>query len=121
MSRALDGGEKHILVAIVVKIGNYGGATGTDGIHSGDPGDVHEFLAIAIHEQSVAFVTAEGEPLFENQTVLIVAQSAGFFLGVILRHDLTPELASSVAHGLAGDEAVGGVKIAPAVVVKIQE
>ncbi len=106
---ALDGGEKYVLVTIVVEIGKHGGAPVTDGINSRDTRDVHEFLALAIHEQSVAFVAAEGEPLLEDQAVLIVAQGAGFLLSIILRHDLTPELASSV------------VEITPAIVVKINE
>src|SRR5439155_24229053 len=91
------------------------------GIDSGEPGDVHEFLAVAIHKESIALVAAEGEPFLENQAVLIITQGAGCLLGIVLRHDLTPELASSVAHGLARDEAVGGVKITPAIVVEIDK
>jgi len=52
--------------------------------------------------------------------VLIRAQRA-FFLVLSLRHDLTPELASSVFHRLARDETVGRVNIFPTIVVKIDE
>ncbi len=121
MPRTLNRGQEDIFVAIVIEVGEDSSAPVGDGINPGYAGDVHELSTFAIEEESVAFVATERESLLEDQPVLIVAQRAAFLLGVILRHDLTPELTSSVLHGLSGDETVGSIEIAPAVIVEVDE
>src|SRR3712207_4755851 len=105
MRLSLNRGGEHVQVAVVVEVCEDARAPVRDRIDAGDAGDVHELLRAQIQIERVAFVAAKGKTLAEHQLRLIDTKRALLILAIIfLRHDLTPEVASSVLHGLAGDK-----------------
>ena len=123
MALVLDRGQEDIQVAIIVEIRQQRRAAVGKGIDARDAGDVGKALTTPVEVEMIALISAEGEPLVEKQShvVILILRIAGVLITHCGRHNVAPEKASGVLHGLTADKAIGGIKILPPVVVKIDE
>ena len=97
MRLALRRGQEDIQVAVVVEVGKNGGAAIRDGIDARNARDIQKLLAVEIQGEDVALIAAEGETFLEDEPQLL-RKRGELCLVRVVRHDVTPEQASSVLH-----------------------
>ncbi len=70
----------------------------------------------------VPLVAAEGKPRTQELSQLLEKAAGALLLPLFSRrHDVAPEEASGVLHGLSGGESVGRVEVLQAIIVEVDE
>lgn len=123
MRFALQGREKYVGVTVIVKVGKDRSSTIRDRVQTARTGDFRPLAGAIAQRDEVSFKPAERETLFEDRThvatvIVLVPGVLCFFGG---GHNVAPEEASRIFHGLARDESVRGVEILETVIVEVEE